>query len=147
MVPEAWRTTGLDDSGIADAVGFRLTVDEVLEWSPFRPLEISWAKKHGLPLAEARRWAGEGVPLRDAVRARAVGLTIDELHAWEAGGFNASDAWEAKETGVTIAEATAWRDAGFVVPDALQLLRDGWTLETAVVARNVDLRRGAPPRR
>jgi len=136
-----WAATGLDPLDVADAIGLRLTVEDVLAWAPFRPLEIHWARRQGLPLTEARRWAGEGVPIRDAVRAVAVGLTIDELHAWQEHGFNASDAWEARETGLGIAEAAAWRDAGFVIPDALQLVRDRWTLDAAVVARNVDLQR------
>ncbi len=136
-----WTATGLDPVDIADAIGLRLTVAEVLAWAPFRPLEIVWAKRHGLPLAEARRWAGEGVAIRDAVRAVAVGLSIDELHRWEEHGFNASDAWEATETGVGIAEAAAWRDAGFVIPDALQLVRDRWTLDAAVAARNAGIER------
>jgi len=136
-----WSRTGLDASGIESAIGFGLTVDEVRDWAPLHPLEISWAKKHKLSLAEARRWAEEGVPVRDAVQARAVGLTIEELHRWEDEGFNVADAWEARETGVTMPEAIAWRDAGFVIPDALQLVRDHWTLDAARVARDVGLRR------
>jgi len=136
-----WSQTGLDASGIESAIGFGLTADDVRDWAPLHPLEIYWARKHRLPLAEARRWASEGVPVRDAVQARAVGLTIEELHRWENEGFNASDAWEAKETGVTIPEAIAWRDAGFVIPDALQLVRDGWTLDAARAAREAGLRR------
>lgn len=131
-----WRATGLDEHEIRNAAGLGLTVPEVVEWSPFRPLEIYWAKKHGLSLQQARRWAAEGVPVRDAVQAIQVGLTVDEVHAWEAHGLNASDAWEATETGVTIPEALAWREAGFVIPDALQLIRDRWTLADAVIARN-----------
>ncbi len=141
MSAEDWAATGLDQVDVADAIGFRLTVDEVLAWTPFRPLEIAWAKRQGLPLAEARRWAGEGVAIRDAVRAVAVGLSIEELRRWEAHGFHASDAWEARETGVGIAEAAAWRDAGFVIPDALQLVRDRWTLDAAVGARNAGIER------
>jgi len=136
-----WAATGLGPFDVADAVGLGLTVAEVVAWAPFRPLEIHWARRHGLSPAEARRWAAEGVPIRDAVRAVAVGLGIDELHRWEAHGFNASDAWEAKETGLDIAGATAWREAGFVVPDALQLVRDRWTLDAAVVARDAGLGR------
>ena len=136
-----WAATGLEQFDLADAIGLRLTVDEVLAWAPFRPLEIAWAKLQGLPLGEARRWADEGVAIRDAVRAVAVSLTIEELHRWEEHGFVASDAWEAKETGVGIAEATAWRDAGFVIPDALQLVRDRWTLDAAVAARNAGIER------
>lgn len=138
---EDWTATGLDDWEIANAVGLRLTAGEVRAWAPFRPLEIHWARRHGLTLAEARSWAAAGVPVRDAVRARAVGLGFDELRRWEAAGFNASDAWEARETGVGIAEATAWREAGFVLPDALQLVRHGWTLDAAIVARDRDIHR------
>lgn len=133
--------TGLDASGIESAIGLGLTVDEVRDWAPLHPLEISWAKKHRLSLAEARQWAKEGVPVRDAIQARAVGLTIEELHRWEDEGFNVADAWEARETGVTILEAIAWRNAGFVIPDALQLVRDRWTLDAAKLARDVGLRR------
>jgi hypothetical protein len=141
MGADEWAGTGLDEIDIADAVGLRLTVREVLAWAPFRPLEIHWARRHGLSPAEARRWAACGVPIRDTVRALAVGLDLDELRRWEEHGFNASDAWEARETGVGIAEAVAWRDAGFVVPDALQLIRDRWTLDAAVVARNAGINR------
>jgi hypothetical protein len=140
-----WTATGLDGIEVENAIGLRLTVDDVMEWAPFRPLEIHWARRHGLSPQEARRWAGEGVPVRDAIRAAAVGLTIDELHRWEGEGFNASDAWEAKETGITIPEAIAWRDAGFVVPDALQLVRDHWSLDAAIVARNAGIRRFSHP--
>jgi len=138
---DAWAATGLDPIDVADAIGLRLTPGEVLAWAPFRPLEIHWARRHGLSLAEARRWAREGVPVRDAVRAVAVGLGVDELHRWEAHGFNASDAWEATETGMGIAEAMTWREAGFVVPDALQLVRDRWSLDAAIVARNAGIDR------
>jgi hypothetical protein len=138
---DEWAGTGLDPADVADAMGLRLTVDDVLAWAPFRPLEIHWARRHGMSPAEARRWAGEGVPVRDAVHAVAVGLGVDELRRWEEHGFNASDAWEAKETGLGIAEAAAWREAGFVVPDALQLVRDRWTLDAAVVARNAGIDR------
>ena len=141
MSADDWAATGLDPVDVADAIGLRLTVDDVLAWAPFRPLEIHWARRHGLSLDEARRWAREGVAVRDAVRNVAVGLGVDELHRWQAHGFTASDAWEAKETGLGIAEAAAWREAGFVVPDALQLVRDRWTLDAAVVARNAGIDR------
>jgi hypothetical protein len=136
-----WAATGLHPDDVADAIGFGLTVEDVLAWAPFRPLEVHWARRHGLSLAEARRWAHEGVPVRDAVRAVAAGLDVDELRRWERRGFNASDAWEAKETGLGVEEAVAWREAGFVVPDALQLVRDRWTLDAAVVARNAGIDR------
>jgi hypothetical protein len=116
-------------------IGLDLTADDIQEWAPFHPLEIYWAKKNGLPLAEARRWARHGVPIRDTIKAREVGLSVAELHRWQAAGFSAADAWEAKETGVTIPVAIAWREAGFVLPDALQLVRDRWSLEDAIVAR------------
>jgi hypothetical protein len=140
-----WRATGLDDWEIADAVGLGLAPGDVLEWAPFRPLEIHWARRHALSLAEARHWAARGVPVRDAVRARAAGLTFDELHRWEDAGFNVSDAWEAKESGVDVPTAAAWREAGFVAPDALQLIRDGWTLAAARVAREAGIRRYSVP--
>jgi hypothetical protein len=138
---DEWAATGLGKVDVGDAIGLHLTPADVLAWAPFRPLEIHWARRHGLSVAEARRWAREGVPVRDAVRAVAVGLGVDELHRWEDHGFNASDAWEAKETGLGIAEAVAWREAGFVVPDALQLVRDRWSLEAAIVARNAGIDR------
>ena len=141
MTGADWTATGLDRSEIADAIGFGLADDEVRAWAPFRPLEIHWAHRNGLSLPEARRWAAAGVPVRDAIRARAVGLDLEELRRWEDAGFDAADAWEARETGVTIAQAAAWREAGFVVPDALQLVRDGWTLNAAIVARNRGIRR------
>ena len=136
-----WAATGLDDADVADAIALGLSVEDVVAWAPFRPLEIRWARRHGLPLEVARRWAAEGVPVRDAVRAVAAGMDIDELHRWERHGFNASDAWEARESGVGIEEARAWRETGFVVPDAMQLVRDGWTLEAATVARDAGIRR------
>jgi hypothetical protein len=136
-----WRATGLGDGEIANAVGLHLTVADVLEWTPFRPLEIHWARRHGLSPREARRWAREGIAIRDTIRARAVGLTIDELRRWQDAGFDAADAWEAKETGLTIPEAIAWRESGFVLPDALQLVRDRWTLAAASVARYAGIRR------
>src|SRR5205823_1876145 len=95
--------------------------DEIREWAPFHPLEISWAMKKRLPLAEARRWAEEGVPIRDAVRAREVGLTLADLRRWQAAGFCAADAWEAKETGVAIPEAVAWRGTFTAAAEALNM--------------------------
>ncbi|HXM58522.1 MAG TPA: hypothetical protein VOB72_24185 [Candidatus Dormibacteraeota bacterium] len=125
----------------ADAAGLGLSTDDVRAWAPLRPLEIHWARRHGMSPPEARRWAAAGVSVRDAVRARALRVDLDELRRWETAGFAAADACEAKETGVAIAEAAAWREAGFVVPDALQLIRDGWTLDAARVARDRDIRR------
>jgi hypothetical protein len=145
MIPvvEDWRATGLDDFEIGEAVGLRLSVEDVLRWAPFRPLEIHWARHHGLSPEETRRWANRGVPVRDAIRARVAGLTLDELERWRAAGFDAADAAEARESGVAIPEAAAWREAGFVLPDALQLVRHGWTLAAASVARNAGIRRYA----
>src|SRR3981081_13192 len=77
MRADEWRPTGLDEYEIANAVGLRLTPAHVLAWAPLRPLESHWARRHGLSLAEARRWAVEGVPVRDAIHARAVGLGVD----------------------------------------------------------------------
>lgn len=140
-----WQETGLDEDEARNASGLGLSPAEVREWAPFHPLEIYWAKRRGLPLTEARRWAEHGVPVRDTVSARAVGLSLEELEQWEASGFNASDAWEAKETGVSVAELVAWREAGFVVPDALQLVRHGWSLADAAVARYAGIRPYGPP--
>jgi hypothetical protein len=140
-VPTEWRETGIDESEVRDAIGVGLAPDDVRSWAPFRPLEIHWARKHGLPLVEARLWAAYGVPIRDTVRARAVGLTLEELRRWQDSGFGAADAWESKETGVTIPQAIAWREAGFVAPDALQLIRDRWTLDEAILARSRDVHR------
>src|SRR5207302_5679256 len=106
---ERWRGTGLDEAEVADAVGFRLSPDDVERWAPFRPLEIHWARRNGLSLESARRWARQGVEVRDAIRAEAAGLTLDELRRWEREGFGVADAWEARETGVTVDEAVAWR--------------------------------------
>jgi hypothetical protein len=125
----------------ADAAGLGLTAGDLRAWAPLRPLEIVWARRHGMSPPEARRWAAAGVSVRDAVRAAALGIGLDELRRWAAAGFAAADACEAAETGVAIAEAAAWREAGFVVPDALQLVRDGWTLDAAVVARSRDIDR------
>ena len=121
---------------LRNAIGLHLTADDLREWAPFHPLEIHWARRTGLSLAEARLWAREGVAIRDTVRAREVGLSLAELRRWRASGFDAADAWEARETGVGIPEAIAWREAGFVIPDALQLIRHGWSLENAIVARS-----------
>ena len=73
---------------IAAAIGLGLTVDELREWAPFHPLEIYWARKNRLPLAEARRWAREGVPIRDAIKAREVRLSFAQLRHWQDAAFN-----------------------------------------------------------
>lgn len=123
------------DEEIRDARGFGVTPDDVAVWRPFRALEIYWARKQGLPLEVARRWAEHGVPVRDTVMAWSLGLSLEEVDEWAANGFTPGDAWEARETGVGMPAAKAWREAGFIVPDALQLIRDGWDLEAAIAAR------------
>lgn len=125
----------------ADAVGFGLTPDELRRWRPFYPIEIAWARKHGLPLAAARRWAADGVRVHDAVRARGLGLTAEEVRRWTVAGFLPADAVDAYEAGVSLAQAVAWREVGFVLPDAALLIRDGWTLEAATAAREGHLGR------
>jgi hypothetical protein len=138
-LPRPWERKGPGSYDLwielRNAIGFGLTADDLREWAPFHPLEIYWARKNHLSLAEARLWAREGVPIRDTIKAVEVGLSLAELRRWGRAGFNSSDAWEAKETGVGIREAVAWREAGFVLPDALQLIRDGWSLEDANAAR------------
>jgi hypothetical protein len=130
-----WLGTGLDEGDIQDAVGFGLSPEDVRRWAPFYPLEIHWARRHGLPLEVARQWSEAGVRIRDTVRALAVSLSLAEVLRWVEHGFLPADAWESKEVGVSMEEAIAWRAAGFIVPDALQLIRDGWTLDAAVAAR------------
>jgi len=123
------------DYEAADAAGFGLAPDDLRHWRPFYPIEIAWARKHGLPLAAARRWAAGGVRVHDAVRARALGLTPADVRRWTDAGFLPADAVEANEAGVSLEQAVAWREAGFVFPDAALLIHDGWTLEAAAAAR------------
>lgn len=119
----------------AEAQAYGLTPDELRDWASFSPIEIYWARKHGVPQAAARSWAREGLRVGDTVRAIALGMKPDEVRQWAAAGFAPSDAVEAKEMGVPLETANAWRDAGFIVPDAALLIHDGWTLEEAALAR------------
>ncbi|HEY3688105.1 MAG TPA: hypothetical protein VGL93_34020 [Streptosporangiaceae bacterium] len=123
------------DYEAADATGFRLTPEELRRWRPFYPIEIAWARRHGLPLAAAHRWAADGVRVHDAVRARALGMTPADVRRWTGAGFLPADAVEAAEAGIPLERAVAWREVGFVLPDAALLIRDGWTLEAATAAR------------
>ena len=123
----------------ADATGFGLTPEELRRWHPFYPIEIAWARKHGLPLATARHWAADGVRVHDAVRALAVGMTLAETRRWTDAGFLPADAVEAREAGISLERAVAWREVGFVLPDAALLIEDGWTLKAATAARYADV--------
>jgi hypothetical protein len=118
-----------------DARGYRLTDSDLREWHPFYPLEIYWARKHGLPLAEARRWSDAEVSVQDAVRATVTGVPLEEVRRWLELGFLAADAIDAADAGMTLDTAVRWREAGFLTLDAILLVRDGWTLESARAAR------------
>lgn len=120
---------------LQEAAGYGLSAGDLSRWAAFSPVEIYWARKHRLPLAVARRWAGEQVRVRDAVRAVALAMAVDEVRPWAEAGFAPSDAVEAKEQGIPLATAIAWREAGFILPDAALLIGDGWTLEEATRAR------------
>lgn len=122
-------------SEAAEARAYGLTADDLRDWAPFSPVEIYWARRHGVTPAIARRWAREGLRAGDAVRAIALGMTPEEIRPWADAGFAPSDAVEAKDTGVPLEAAVAWRRAGFILPDAALLIRDGWTLSEAVTAR------------
>jgi hypothetical protein len=118
-----------------DAAALGLTGADLEAWAPCTPLEVYWARKWGLSLAEAQRWRQEGVSAGEAVRANALGLSPDQVRAWTCEGFAPEDACDAQEAGVTLAEAVAWREVGFIAPDALQLIRHGWSLPEAITAR------------
>jgi hypothetical protein len=128
----------------ADAEGFGLTAEDLRHWRPFYPVEIAWARKHGLSLGAARRWASAGVRVHDAVRALVIGMTSQEVRQWTDAGFLPADAVEAKEVGISLEQAVAWREVGFVLPDAALLIDDGWTLEAAAAARFADVDRYGP---
>lgn len=128
-------TDARSDYEAADAAGFGLTPEDLRHWHPFYPIEIAWARRHGLPLAAARRWAADGVRVHDAVRALVLGLTPAQIRHWTDAGFLPADAVEANEAGIGLEQAVAWREVGFVLPDAALLIRDGWTLESASAAR------------
>jgi hypothetical protein len=121
--------------GDAEAAAYGLTPDDLSSWAPFTPVEIQWARTHGLGPATARRWALEGLRVCDTVRAVALGMAPEEARRWEAAHFAPCDAVEAAEQGISLETAIAWRDAGFILPDAALLIRDGWTLSDAVDAR------------
>jgi hypothetical protein len=129
---------------LAEARGYGLTASDLHHWRPLSAIEIHWARKHGLSPGAARRWAREGVGVRDVVRAVRLGIRPEQVRPWAAAGFLASDAVEAAEAGMTLAEATAWRQAGFILPDAALLVSDGWTLDEATVARFAGVDRYAP---
>lgn len=129
---------------LAEARGYGLTASDLHHWRPLSAIEIHWARKHGLSPGTARRWAREGVGVRDAVRAVRLRMRPEQVRPWAAAGFLPGDAVEAAEAGMTLAEATAWRQAGFILPDAALLVRDGWTLDDATVARFAGVDRYAP---
>jgi len=120
---------------LAEARGYGLTVSDLRRWHPLSAIETHWASKHGLEPDVARRWAREGVGVRDAVRAVKLRMKPEEVRPWANAGFLPGDAVEAAEAGMTLAEATAWRQVGFILPDAALLVRDGWTLPEAATAR------------
>lgn len=122
-------------AGDAEAGAYGLTREDVSAWAPFTPVEIAWARKHGLGPSAARRWAAEGLRVCDTVRAVALGMAPEEARRWAAAHFAPADAVEAAETGISLETAAAWREAGFILPDAALLIRDGWTLGAAVEAR------------
>ena len=129
---------------LAEARGYGLTASDLRHWRPLSAIEIHWARKHGISPGIARRWAREGVGVRDAVRAVRLRMRPEQVRPWAAAGFLPGDAVEAAEAGMTLAEATAWRQAGFILPDAALLVRDGWTLDEATVARFAGVDRYAP---
>ncbi|HLI36348.1 MAG TPA: hypothetical protein VKV80_03280 [Streptosporangiaceae bacterium] len=119
----------------AEVRAYGLTPRDLCDWAPFSPIEISWALKHQLTPAAARRWAREGLRICDTVRAVALDMTPEEVRLWAGAGFAPCDAVEAKEMGIPLEAAVAWREAGFILPDAALLIQDGWTLKEAVSAR------------
>jgi hypothetical protein len=129
---------------LAEARGYGLTASDLRRWHPFSAIEIHWARKHRLEPDVARRWASEGVGIRDAVRAVRLRIKPEQVRPWAAAGFLPGDAVEAAEAGMTLAEATAWRQVGFILPDAALLVRDGWTLPEAAKARYAGVDRYAP---
>ena len=119
----------------AEARAYGLGPGDLRDWAPLAPVEIHWARKHGLTAAAAARWARAGLRAGEAVRAAALGMTPGEVRPWADAGFAPSDAVEAREAGIPLDTADAWREAGFILPDAALLIRDGWTLGEAVRAR------------
>ena len=145
MHGRAWRRSAVtkpatgpgapDTYELTEARGYGLTANDLRSWHPLSPIEIHWARKHGISPDVARHWASEGVGVRDAVRAVKLGIRPEQVRPWAAAGFLPGDAVEATEAKMTLAEATAWRQVGFILPDAALLVRDGWTLAEATVAR------------
>lgn len=126
-----------------DAEGYGLRAEELRQWTPFYPLEIYWAKKHGLPLETARDWAKEGVRVQEAVRAVRLGMTRDDIREWLEEEFSPTDAIDATEARIDLGTAKAWRDVGFILPHARALIEEGWDLEEARRARYIDIDRYA----
>lgn len=126
---------------LAEARGYGVDDADLHRWRPLSPIEVHWARKHGMPAAVALRWAREGVAVRDAVRAVMLGMAPEEVRPWAAAGFLPADAVEAREAGMTLTAAAAWLRAGFIVPDAALLVRHGWTLAEATAARFADVDR------
>jgi hypothetical protein len=135
VAESAYRKAAASAEGDAEAGAYGLTHDDLSYWAPFTPVEIQWARKHGLSPATARQWALEGLRVCDTVRAVTLGMAPEEARRWAAAHFAPSDAVEAAEMGVSLETAIAWREAGFILPDAALLIRDGWTLSEAVDAR------------
>jgi hypothetical protein len=121
--------------GDAEAGAYGLTRDDLSRWAPFTPVEIQWARTHGLSPSAARRWALEGLRVCDAARAAALEMAPEEARRWAAAHFAPGDAVDAAEAGISLPTAVAWREAGFILPDAALLIRDGWTLAEAAEAR------------
>lgn len=135
MADPTRRSLAAFAAGDAEAGAYGLTREDLSRWAPFTPVEIQWARKHGLSPEAARRWAAEGLRVCDTVRAVALGMAPEEARRWAVAHFAPADAVEAAETGISLETAVAWREAGFILPDAALLIRDGWTLSEAVDAR------------
>jgi hypothetical protein len=131
---DAWAT-GRSAYELADAVGFGVSAADLDAWAPCSPLDVHWARKHGLDVSTVRRWLTQGVNVQDAVRAQLAGVGLDEVVRWVQAGFAASDAAVAAEASMSLDEARVWREVGFILPDAALLRQDGWTLEHAAAAR------------
>jgi hypothetical protein len=143
--PADTRVSARSRHEVCDARGYQLTESDLREWHPFYPLDIYWARKHGLTLAEARRWSDAGVRIQDAVRATAAGLPLEEVRRWLELGFLAADAIDAANAGMPLDTAVRWREAGFLTLDAILLANDGWTLDKARAARYSEVDRYVRP--
>jgi hypothetical protein len=142
-LPVTWSAdeSARDQYELIEARGYGLDDGDLRRWSPLSPIEVHWARKHGLPPAVALRWAHEGVAVRHAVRAVMHGMAPEDVRPWAAAGFHPADAVEAREAGMTLTAAAAWLRAGYIVPDAALLVRDGWTLAEATAVRFADVDR------